>query len=196
MSLAILMMNEALFVFPAVRFIMHRSVVWTPKQENIVDIIIRQATESDFDQVGAVFLEELTFHAGLLPERFQIADPIMTHEWFNEILTSANKVILVAELGKEIVGLVQLTLMTNPDDPIYRSRQYAYVNDMVVVERHHRQGVGRLLLAQAREWALAQGAGEIELNVWELNKRAISFYEKLGYQTIQRTMRLVLSDSA
>jgi ribosomal protein S18 acetylase RimI-like enzyme len=159
-----------------------------------MDIVVRQVIETDFDQVGAVFLEELTYHAGLLPDRFQIADPIMTREWFDEILANANKTIIVAELDETIVGLVQLTLATNPDDPIFRPRKYVYVEDLAVAGWQRRQGIGRLLMAQARDWALAQGVSEIELDVWELNKWGISFYEALGYTTIRRKMRIVLGD--
>jgi len=33
-----------------------------------------------------------------------------------------------------------------------------------------------------------QGVKEVELNVWEFNQDAISFYEKLGYTTVSRKM--------
>lgn len=37
-------------------------------------------------------------------------------------------------------------------------------------------------------WAKKRGATEVELEVWEFNQDAISFYEKLGYETAKRTM--------
>jgi len=157
-----------------------------------MSVTIRQATESDFEQLGALFVEELTFHAGLLPDLYQVADPIMTYEWFGRIITNDDQVIFVAELDQEIVGLVQLTLRSNPADPIYQPRRYVHVNDLAVTKRYYRRGIGRLLMTKAREWAQSKGASEIELNVWELNERAISFYEELEYQTIRRTMKLIL----
>ncbi len=39
-----------------------------------------------------------------------------------------------------------------------------------------------------QEWAIARGATSIELNVYEFNVTAISFYERLGYQTFSRKM--------
>jgi ribosomal protein S18 acetylase RimI-like enzyme len=39
-----------------------------------------------------------------------------------------------------------------------------------------------------QDWALTKGASSIELNVYEFNETAISFYEKLGYQTLSRKM--------
>ena len=64
---------------------------------------------------------------------------------------------------------------------------------MAVAAEHQGQGFGRALMAEAEGWALAQGASEIELHVWEANRRAIEFYQKLGYTTTRRTMRRVLS---
>jgi ribosomal protein S18 acetylase RimI-like enzyme len=39
-----------------------------------------------------------------------------------------------------------------------------------------------------QEWAIARGATSLELNVYEFNETAISFYERLGYQTLSRKM--------
>jgi ribosomal protein S18 acetylase RimI-like enzyme len=158
----------------------------------VMDIAIRQAMSSDFDQVGRVFAEENRFHAALLPERFQIAEPIMTHEWFGEILTNPRKALLVAERAGEIVGLVLVTIKTNPDDPIFQPRRYGYIDEIAVAEQVRGQGIGRLLMKEAHTWAFEQGASEVELHVWEANQPAIVFYERLGYIAIQRTMKVVL----
>jgi len=44
-------------------------------------------------------------------------------------------------------------------------------------------------MERAQEWATTNGAVFIELNVYEFNKNAISFYEGLGYQISSRKMR-------
>jgi ribosomal protein S18 acetylase RimI-like enzyme len=124
---------------------------------------------------------------------FNLADPIMTHEWYDDQLTGPDQALFVAEL-EEIVGLLQVEIRTNPADPIFKTRRYAYVVDLAVAEGLQGQGIGRLLMDRAREWATEQGASEIELQVWELNTRAIRFYDKLGYETRRRTMRLALKD--
>jgi ribosomal protein S18 acetylase RimI-like enzyme len=159
-----------------------------------MDTVIRQATEADFEQVGKVFAQENRFHAKLLPEIFKVAEPIMTHEWYDEILSNPHKALFVAELGSAIIAVLLLKVMTSPDDPIFQPRRYVYVDEIAVEEIHRGQGVGQSLMRKAGEWALAQGAREIELNVWETNTRAILFYENLGYTTIRRTMKLTLCD--
>ena len=157
-----------------------------------MDIAIRLAVASDFDQVAKVFADENRFHAALLPGRFQIAEPIITREWFDEILTNARKALLVAERVREIVGVVLVTIRTNPDDPIFRPRRYGYIDEIAVAERYRGQGIGQLLMKEAHTWVFEQGASEVELHVWETNRSAIVFYERLGYTAIQRTMKVVL----
>lgn len=39
-------------------------------------------------------------------------------------------------------------------------------------------------------WALGKNVNEIELNVWEFNRGA--FYERVGYETMSRRMRIML----
>ena len=155
-------------------------------------ITIRQAIFSDFEQIGKVFSEENRFHVILLPEIFQIATPIMTHEWFDEILENADKNLLVAEHKQEIIGVILVTIENNPDDAIYKLRRYGYIDEIIVSENYRRQGVGKLLMKEAYAWALEKGVLEIELHVWETNNSAISFYEKLGYTTLRRTMKMRL----
>lgn len=159
-----------------------------------MDVKIRTATAADFDGVGRVFAEENRYHAELLPDRFQVADPIMTRGWYDKILAEPNRSLIVAESGGDIVGVLLINLYQRLDDHIFRGRRYVYVNELAVSEDYQRQGIGRLLMAGAGAWALARGVNEIELHVWEKNSAAIAFYEKLGYRTIQRTMRLGIGE--
>ena len=43
-------------------------------------------------------------------------------------------------------------------------------------------------MEKMQAWAIAKGATSIELNVYEFNEAAISFYESLGYQALSRKM--------
>lgn len=151
-------------------------------------VTIREANGNDFEGVGAIFFEELQFHADLLPVRFQVAEPLMTQAWYEEILQNPEKLLLVAEENGRILGQVLLNISKTPDDPIIKPRKFVYVDEIGVAASHRGQGIGKMLMAAAKAWAQKQGIKEIELNVWEENGRAIGFYEKLGYQTVRRRM--------
>jgi len=159
-----------------------------------MNIEIRSVTEADFEQVGYIFAEENRFHAELVPEIIQIADPIMTQEWFDDVLNDPSKTLFVAEMGTDVVGVALVELRNSGDDPIFRQRRYTHINEVAVTASHRGQGVGRLLMERIHQWSRAQGIAEIELQVWASNGQAISFYEKLGYQMWRRTMRCIIDD--
>ena len=67
-------------------------------------------------------------------------------------------------------------------------RRYAVIENLVVKSEFRKQGIGRILVDEVQEWAIAKGARSIELNVYEFNETAISFYEGLGYRNLSRKM--------
>jgi ribosomal protein S18 acetylase RimI-like enzyme len=155
---------------------------------------IRLTTIADFDQVGKIFTEENQFHVELVPEIIQIANPIMTHDWFEKVLNNPDETLFAATIKESIVGVALVELRTNIDDPIFRPRKYLHVSEIAVAESHRGQGIGRLLMDRIHQWSREQDISEIELQVWERNDPAIGFYEKLGYQPWRRTMRKTISD--
>jgi ribosomal protein S18 acetylase RimI-like enzyme len=153
-----------------------------------VDVTIEPAAPSDFEQIGCVFAEENRFRAELLPRMFQVVDPIMTPEWFDAVLSNPAQALLVARAAGQVVGVLLLQEMANPDDDIYRPRRYLYVDELMVAQAFRGRGIGRRLMEAAEHRALELGIEEIELNVWERNAGAIAFYEHLGYTTVRRRM--------
>jgi ribosomal protein S18 acetylase RimI-like enzyme len=160
-----------------------------------VDCEIRLATEADLEEVGNIFSEANRYHAELVPEVFQVANPIMTSEWFDAVLKDPRTAALfVAELEEEVVGVASVELKTNLSDPIFRQRRYAYIKEIGVAASRRGQGIGRLLMERIHQWVQEQGIAEIELHVWERNGQAVGFYQKLGYQMWRRTMRYTIDE--
>jgi ribosomal protein S18 acetylase RimI-like enzyme len=157
-----------------------------------VELVIRRATGADFDQVSRVFSEENRFHADLLPEMLQVADPVMTREWFDAVLAGSEQALFVAEGSGEVVGVLLLRVVASPEDPIFRRRRCVYVDEIAVTRSYQGQGIGRRLMERAGQWAVEQGVNEVWLDVWEANEGALAFYERLGYKTVRRRMSRVV----
>lgn len=58
----------------------------------------------------------------------------------------------------------------------------AYVDFLCTTEKARRTGVGSRLMLWAEQSSEKLGCGRIALSVWELNKEAQLFYERLGYK--------------
>jgi len=150
---------------------------------------IREATQGDYEALCAIFAEADAMHREALPHIFrEAAGPARPRDFILKILADKNTALFVAEHEGEIIGLIHVRVRETPDIPILVPRRYAVINDLVVKEKFRRHGVGRALLERAERWALDKGATQVELVVWEFNKGAIAFYEKLGYKTISRRM--------
>jgi ribosomal protein S18 acetylase RimI-like enzyme len=87
-----------------------------------------------------------------------------------------------------------VTVRETPDVPWLRPTRYAHVREIAVREGFRSSGIGRALMEYAHRWAKQEGFDEIRLGVCDFNKRAIVFYEGLGYATLRREMRKELSD--
>jgi ribosomal protein S18 acetylase RimI-like enzyme len=155
-------------------------------------IKIRDAQFSDYEPILALYTEELAYHVELVPEIFQMAEPVMTKEWYKQQLDNAAVMLTIAEVDEQIVGAIQVMLHNSPNDPIFKKRKYAHIEDIVVAGNYRKQGIGRILMESARKWAKANGTSALELWVWRGNENAIGFYQKLGYRIVRHSLQLKL----
>ena len=102
------------------------------------------------------------------------------------IVRSANSVVLLAELGDQLAGYLELT-----GGSFRRSRATAYVVIGVLAQAAGR-GTGTELLRQAKAWAAARGLHRLELTVMAHNTRAIRLYERMGFSVEGRRSECLL----
>lgn len=154
-----------------------------------MQITIREVGLQDFDQLCELMdlVDEL--HLVNLPQLFQKPrGPVHEEEYIFGLIEDESVGLLIAEIGGQLIGFVHLILCEARPIPIFAQRWYAMIDNLGVKEEFRRFGVGRALMEQAHQWALAKGASSIELNVFEFNQDAIAFYCRLGYETLSRRM--------
>lgn len=61
---------------------------------------------------------------------------------------------------------------------------YAEIGGLIVDERVHGQGIGRMLLETAEAWARRRGYDEVRLRSHIAREGAHAFYSRLGYEPI------------
>jgi len=154
---------------------------------------IREANQEDYEGLCEVFEEIDTLHREALPLVFREPDgSARTKEFISGIIADENAVLFVAESGGQIIGLVQILVRRSRDIPMMVPRQYGVIDNVAVKGAFQRSGVGRALVERAHRWARDQGVTQVELYVWDFNKGAIAFYEKLGYRPANLKMWRVL----
>ncbi|MBI9051644.1 MAG: GNAT family N-acetyltransferase [Anaerolineaceae bacterium] len=152
-------------------------------------INIRKATLDDYSAVCAVYEEIDAQHRDQLPHIFRKSDgTVREKEYFLGLISDEQVGFFVAEVDGIIAGFGHVMLVNAHDFPILVPRQYAVVDCIAIKDGFQHHGIGKALMAEMQEWAVSKEASAIELNVYEFNRNAISFYEGLGYQTYSRKM--------
>ncbi len=95
--------------------------------------------------------------------------------------THPEAIVLIAESGAEMLGFI----VVNPTRR--RALHAAYVTTLDVHPDARRQGIARLLVAEAERRAAASSATSMQLHVHTGNAAAIAFYEAAGYEQLMHT---------
>lgn len=167
-----------------------------------MQIAIRAATVRDLDELSEIIEEVDSLHREHLPHIFRKPHGLpRDRTYMRELLGDDLCGLFVAQatgLGQgktegQILGFVQAAIRDTPPIPILVRRRIAVVENLAVREGTRRVGIGRALMRHAQHWAEGLGATEVELNVYEFNQAAVSFYRSLGYTTSNRRMSKRLS---
>ena len=86
--------------------------------------------------------------------------------------------------------VLQVFSVTN--HPVLVDRQYAYVQQIGVVQELKRSGVGSALLRFAVEYCRKRKIHQMELDVSDFNREASEFFESSGFLKLSTKMGLIL----
>jgi ribosomal protein S18 acetylase RimI-like enzyme len=162
-------------------------------REHAMEINIRKAATNDYNPLCDLFDELDALHRNELPHIFQKpGGSVREQDYYSGLMADENVGLFVAETGGKLAGFVHAIVRDTPAIPVFVHRRYAVVDSIVVRSGFQNHGVGRMLMDKMQEWAMTKGATSIELNVYEFNETAVSFYERLGYRTFSRRMSLEL----
>lgn len=154
-----------------------------------MELVIREATPLDYENLCELFDEADKLHRDQLPEMFQEPKgPARDKAFILGLLADQTVGVFVAESDRKLLGLVQAAVKDAPPMSIFVPRCYVVVDNLVVKAGFRQQGIGQKLMDKVDHWAISKGASDVELNVYEFNQEAIAFYQKLGYETISRKM--------
>lgn len=102
---------------------------------------------------------------------------------------SARTVILVARHPeKSVIGMVTVQLVISTA----QGSLSGWVEDMVIHQDFRRMGIGKKLLAEALDWAIAKGASRLQLLVDTNNLPAVAYYQALHWEPTQLQARRML----
>ena len=150
------------------------------------NLTIRRAASSDVDRIVELRL--------LSQEHFEKSNPLIwriTEEGKELIkqkvetdLTDSNVVVLLAEVGGEIIGYIRGEVTSRID---HMPRTVGQVSLMYVLKQFRRKGVGRRLMKELCKFFNSSKAENLTVRYVLGNKEAESFWRKLGFESIIMT---------
>ena len=152
---------------------------------------IRIANMNDFKTVYKLFYQIFKLHLNRRPDIYTDG-VVITEKQYEEMIKNPNDIILLWIDDDKVAGLCHMTKNEFIGMPILKDVVQAYIEDFVVDSEYRFKGIGRKLFGVTKQQAKEWNATSLELNVWEVNKEAECFYNKMGLHVKSRRMECKL----
>lgn len=148
-------------------------------------LVIRRAREQDAAELS-VFAERVFVEAFGAQN-----DPIDLHLYTSEAFTparqrdeieAADRAVLLADCEGQLAGYAMVRM--HATHTLVQSQAPMELQRFYVDAAWHGRGIAQTLMDAVVQEAQTQGADTLWLGVWELNPRAIRFYEKQGFMDV------------
>jgi len=151
------------------------------------DIRIRLAHRTDVPAIVQLLADDV-----LGATREKPGEPLAQEYWdaFDAMSTQRGNELYVAELGSEIVGCYQLTIIPGLGR-VGTAR--GVIEGVRVSSRHRGKRIGEVMMLTAIERSRASGCGVVQLTTDRTRADAHRFYERLGFEATHIGMKLTLS---
>jgi len=144
-------------------------------------VTIRKATTEDLSRLEELY-RELEEDAVLYqPEHFVFSPKGTRTEQVKEFLDSDTQTMLVAEKDGEVIGFAHLVLIKAKKVPCLKSETSLYLQDLVVTSEFRSQGIGTILMNEAKKYGKEKGADFFRTQVFPQNTDGLRFYERNGF---------------
>lgn len=152
---------------------------------------IRIANINDFETVYRLFNQLFKLHLDRRPDIYTDG-VVITKKQYEKMMENPNDIILLWIDDDKVAGLCHMIKKKSIGMPMLKDGVQAYIQDFIVDSEHRFKGIGRKLFGATKQQAKEWNATSLELNVWEVNKEAECFYNKMGLKVKSRRMECKL----
>lgn len=154
-----------------------------------IDILV--ANEEDAEDMARLSYQVGKMHDDALPDYFKPTPEEEHLRIIQNMLKDENAVIFKAVEGGKICGFMCLLIQEKSRNGYVHSK-VAYIYNFGVDEAMRSQGIGGKMLQKAELFLHDRGVEAVELSVFLFNQRALAFYERNGYRTLDVNLQKIL----
>lgn len=152
----------------------------------INELDFRIAEETDLDQIVQMLADDVL---GSQRERYEQPLPVSYIEAFQAISSDPNNELVVACIGDDVVGVLQITFTPYLT---YQGGWRATIEGVRTASSMRDKGLGTELFKWAIERAKERGCHLLQLTTDKKRLDALRFYEKLGFEATHEGMKMKL----
>jgi ribosomal protein S18 acetylase RimI-like enzyme len=147
---------------------------------------IRKAIGTDSLLLSSLCVDVQRLHAENHPEIFKLpqSDDFAT-SFFDELLADSTARSYIAEEEQQAIGYIFCKLFERPEGAFTYANRFLQIEHISVRPDAKQQGVGAALLKQVEKLARKLGVTKIQLNSWDFNTSAYTFFERHGFTKIE-----------
>lgn len=159
-------------------------------------ITIRPAARGDIEQLAVLYAQLDRVHSDAEPVLIPTPEELpRKHEDIEATINEPMAPMLVAlqhpDDGEDgdpvLVGFAKVRVRQL--GRYWKVPQMPEVDELAVIEGSRGQGVGRMLMAAAEEWARGQGFPELWVAAWAFNEAAAGLYRRQGFEPLNTRYR-------
>lgn len=149
---------------------------------------IRDALASDLSSLADLLLIVHRLHVGAHPQTYREISHETAVDFLAPRMAETNAYLRVAEVDSQLHGYCSAAIRTPASIPLFQSRKFIYVNEVVVRPESRLGGIGRALIADLKALARRDGIEEIELDVGHFNAGAKAFFKRQGFEVLREKL--------
>ena len=139
--------------------------------------MIREARITDYERIQSICELDLGYECEKELVKLRLAN-----------LDHNRECVFVADEGSKVIGFIHVEIYE-----ILYAPSMANILGIAVSSEYRRQGIGKLLLSKAEEWAKCKGINKMRLSSGAVRKEAHEFYRGLGYNDEKPQIRFIKS---
>ena len=144
---------------------------------------IRQANSTDGLLLSSLCMDVQRLHAEHYPDLFKMPQrEDFAVPFLDEMLADPTVRIFIAEEDGRAIGYLMCKLFERPESLFTYTNRFLQVEHISVHPDLQRQGVGTALMNRVEELAREIGVPKIQLDSWDFNTEAHTFFERMGFE--------------
>ena len=144
---------------------------------------IRQATPADSSLLSSLCMDVQRLHAEHHPHIFKMPQSAdFAASFFDKMLADPAATIYIADEDAQALGYILCKMIEREEDPFTYPNRFLHIDQISVRPDAQGRGAGTALIDEVEKLARELGVSKIQLDAWNFNTKAHTFFEALGFE--------------